>query len=204
MANGALSRRCLTTVNYERSFKSLGRTAAKSATCQRCPKSNVRFGLPPVIRPKPSDVGSEPIAEAFFSCCVCTQRESCCKRFVLVAAPRLKNRPFERRAAMIDWAIHRSRDRPAVVPLRSNGCIAGFASAATKSTGGDRSFLVGAKNKKLLLRVDIRALAQPPDIQLGRVDKKDSHWGRTVIQAGICYGDQFAPRSNERRRVVAV
>lgn len=40
--------------------------------------------------------------------------------------------------------------------------------------------------------------------ELGRVDKRDSHGGSCVIQAGICYGDQLAPRPYERRRVVAV
>ena len=39
---------------------------------------------------------------------------------------------------------------------------------------------------------------------LGHVDKRDSHWGFDVIQAGICYGDQLAPKPDERRRVVAV
>jgi hypothetical protein len=34
---------------------------------------------------------------------------------------------------------------------------------------------------------------------LGRVDKRDSHGGLAVIQAGICYGDQLAPRPDERR-----
>ena len=41
-------------------------------------------------------------------------------------------------------------------------------------------------------------------LSLGHVDKRDSHWGFDVIQAGICYGDQLAPKPDERRRVVAV
>jgi hypothetical protein len=39
---------------------------------------------------------------------------------------------------------------------------------------------------------------------LGCVDKRDSHEGSSVIQAGICYGDQLAPRPDERRGMVAV
>ncbi|WP_162559199.1 hypothetical protein, partial [Tritonibacter mobilis] len=31
-------------------------------------------------------------------------------------------------------------------------------------------------------------------VSLGHVDKRDSHWGFDVIQAGICYGDQLAPK----------
>lgn len=44
----------------------------------------------------------------------------------------------------------------------------------------------------------------PSFTTLGHVDKRDSHWGFDVIQAGICYGDQLAPKPDERRRVVAV
>ena len=39
--------------------------------------------------------------------------------------------------------------------------------------------------------------------KLGRVDKRDSQVDLGVIQAGICYGDQFAPKPDERRRMVA-
>ena len=42
------------------------------------------------------------------------------------------------------------------------------------------------------------------DGALGGVDKRDSHGGQAVIQAGICYGDQLAPTHDERRRMVAV
>ena len=34
---------------------------------------------------------------------------------------------------------------------------------------------------------------------LGRVDKRDSHGGSSVIQAGICYGGQFGTRPDDRR-----
>ena len=47
-----------------------------------------------------------------------------------------------------------------------------------------------------------------PDIyetlELGRVDKRDSHGGAGVLQAGIYNGDQLAPRPDERQRMVAV
>ena len=35
--------------------------------------------------------------------------------------------------------------------------------------------------------------------ELGRVDKRDSHGGSSVIQAGICYGGQFGTRPDDRR-----
>ena len=34
---------------------------------------------------------------------------------------------------------------------------------------------------------------------LGRVDKRDSHWAVSVIQAGICDGDQLGTRPDVGR-----
>ncbi len=39
---------------------------------------------------------------------------------------------------------------------------------------------------------------QPYHRYLGRVDKMGLHGGLVMIQAGICYGDQLAPRPDER------
>ena len=41
-------------------------------------------------------------------------------------------------------------------------------------------------------------------LHLGHVDKRDSHDGSGVTQAGICHADQLAPTPDERRRMVAV